>query len=321
MSRGLSSMGFWGHRWFIVACMLWLSCASTNKEKQLDTFRKGKGLLVNIHITHHAGTFVCWWMKYHLPKGAVPDQSCLATLTGPVQRISTLIGLYGDAESYYPEPWLNASLRGIAFEYRPATKAEMYVDWKSAPLEDSRLVTLAVMRDPLDRLLAGDGMVHRDFGPNPSRRRLVERKRTEVDWFHYMHSAYTNNYALRILAEDVDLKYLVQDNSSAAFHGFSDTMDFIDEVTEEMFNRAQSTLSRITYIIDQRCLELSLQHVGINLGFDNSKPGYLHNAKHLHASSRQRIANDTLYEELRQRNKWDIKLYEWAKTQAVVRCP
>ena len=37
-------------------------------------------------------------------------------------------------------------------------------------------------------------------------------------------------------------------------------------------------------------------------------------------STRDRIANDTLFEYLQTRFRSDIELYEWSKTQSIVRC-
>jgi hypothetical protein len=75
------------------------------REVQFDHFRKGDGVLVNIHITHHAGTQVCSWLMHYLDS-AVPPQACLARKAKDPPGIMQILGLYGHAaKDYEPHQW------------------------------------------------------------------------------------------------------------------------------------------------------------------------------------------------------------------------
>lgn len=40
---------------------------SSKAQRQIAQYKKGEGLIVNIHITHHAGTTLCNWAKAYGP--------------------------------------------------------------------------------------------------------------------------------------------------------------------------------------------------------------------------------------------------------------
>ena len=70
--------------------------ANIYKQKQIANYKRGSGLLLNIHITHHAGTFVCAEMKKH---GPVPDFNCMHPKNG-IENSSWPEGL---STKYRPE--------------------------------------------------------------------------------------------------------------------------------------------------------------------------------------------------------------------------
>eukprot|EP00548_Thalassiothrix_antarctica_P008793 CAMPEP_0194154696 /NCGR_PEP_ID=MMETSP0152-20130528/61547_1 /TAXON_ID=1049557 /ORGANISM="Thalassiothrix antarctica, Strain L6-D1" /LENGTH=60 /DNA_ID=CAMNT_0038860961 /DNA_START=80 /DNA_END=259 /DNA_ORIENTATION=- len=47
----------------------------TTKRKQIESYRNGSGLMLSIHITHHAGTTLCAFMRSVV---SVPSFSCMA---------------------------------------------------------------------------------------------------------------------------------------------------------------------------------------------------------------------------------------------------
>eukprot|EP00547_Thalassionema_nitzschioides_P017004 CAMPEP_0194250828 /NCGR_PEP_ID=MMETSP0158-20130606/24020_1 /TAXON_ID=33649 /ORGANISM="Thalassionema nitzschioides, Strain L26-B" /LENGTH=109 /DNA_ID=CAMNT_0038987763 /DNA_START=720 /DNA_END=1045 /DNA_ORIENTATION=+ len=92
-----------------------------------------------------------------------------------------------------------------------------------------------------------------------------------------------------------------------------------DEQGDEQLEEAKTLLKRFTFIIDQACFTDSMIHTGreLNLELDRNILGNTH---HRHDSIRERFANDTLYEYVKHRFRYDIALYEWAKTQSIIQC-
>lgn len=160
--------------------------------------------------------------------------------------------------------------------------------------EDNNLVSVIIMREPLSRLLAGDGYVK---GKWPT---LREPSTPIETWMEFAHdNKITNNYALTVLAG----KGCCDGNNTDPVH----------------LQHAKKLVSRFTYVLDMECLNEGMQALADQLGIkttiaDNRA------AKHHHPSAKDRIPYPEVYDFLRERNKLDIELYQWSKTISLVDC-
>eukprot|EP00550_Attheya_septentrionalis_P011401 CAMPEP_0198306294 /NCGR_PEP_ID=MMETSP1449-20131203/58343_1 /TAXON_ID=420275 /ORGANISM="Attheya septentrionalis, Strain CCMP2084" /LENGTH=132 /DNA_ID=CAMNT_0044008845 /DNA_START=1051 /DNA_END=1449 /DNA_ORIENTATION=+ len=125
--------------------------------------------------------------------------------------------------------------------------------------------------------------------------------RSKEQWWAYANSPYTNNYALKKLARN------------GCCNG---------EHTESIhLENAKKLLSRFTFVLDQDCLDESLEAFVSKLGL-SLKPGKsgAKIPRSKHSTARERIGNDTLYNFLVERNRQDIDLYEWSKKISLIDC-
>jgi hypothetical protein len=230
-------------------------------------------LVVSIHITHHAGTFVCHAAQYNHVD--TPPNACMTKSLD--MNFDTWKRQYGFYSLEYRKP---------PSEYHPPLTPLSHGNW-----EHPDVVSIVVMRHPMDRLLAGDAMAENLYGKPPAR--------TAQQWWDYANDDhYTNNYALRIFSQG--------------------------DTTEVGLEKAKRLLNRMTYIMDQACLNENMAKLGQELGWDTTtlfrKFRILDLKRKNRSSARERIGNDTLYDYLVERNKNDIELYEWSKTKSLVVC-
>jgi hypothetical protein len=226
-------------------------------------------VVVSIHITHHAGTFLCHAAKYN--KIPTPDKACMTKGMTDL-NFSKWKKKYGFWSLEYRAP----------LKKYPLSSG----DWKR-----DDVISVVIMRNPLDRLLAGDAMAEEKYG-RPS-------DRTAQQWWEYAHDdAFTNNYALRV---------------------FSD-----GDTSEIGLEKAKGFLSGMTHILDQACLNDNMKKLGKILKWDMKELFERSRSRQIilkqRQSARQRIGNDTLYEFLVKQNKHDIQLYEWSKRKSLVVC-
>lgn len=170
-------------------------------------------------------------------------------------------------------------------------KNQIYdADW-----ENPNLLSVIVMRDPISRLLAGDGLFVQKY-PH-----LFENG-TVQEWWQYAHEdSHTNNYALRILSSydccngsHTDPKYLEQ---------------------------AKALVSRFTVVLDIQCLNEGMVKLGEMLNINVTELGKASRGyKHEHKPSKDRIPYPEVYNYLKKKNHLDIELYEWSKRLSLVNC-
>jgi hypothetical protein len=162
--------------------------------------------------------------------------------------------------------------------------------------EHPNLFSILIMRDPISRLLAGDGWVKSHY---PS---IEDGNGTREDWLAYANDTWmTNNYALRVLSKkgccdgaNTDGKYLEQ---------------------------AKALVKRFSVVLDLECLSEGIEAVAnllnISLAYENIRT---RGRDYHHDPSRQRIGYDDVYDFLVEKNKLGIELYEWSKSRALLNC-
>ncbi|GKZ00583.1 hypothetical protein MPSEU_001010500 [Mayamaea pseudoterrestris] len=287
--------------------------------KQIENYKQGTGLIVNVHFTHHGGTYACHALGMAAGQRGSPSFACMGlTATDNVTAIE-----------HYPAPervpWSREETsRNIAtvrkhfhflnWEFGSPELAHLKGPLSEADWENPNLVSVLVVREPLSRLLAIDGWVRRRH-PTVSAN-TASRK----EWMDYAMTPHnnTNNFALAILA------------GNGCCQG--------KDTKVEHLAAAKEILSRMTFVIDIACLRDGLEEVAHILGFqarnverrrlqsidDTATPAAASRRDlKLHRtwpSPKQRLP-PKIYDVLVERNRLDIELYEWAKEISVVRCP
>jgi hypothetical protein len=270
-----------------------------NQQRQIDQFRNGSGLLLNIHITHHGGTTFCYEIGRRLH---APSFACM----------SPRLPEDADVGEDFPkrQPWShNDTSTNIAL----IRKSFNMISWEfSAPMgaslpqidethwEHEQLVSVFVARDPISRLLAGDAMVNR---LHPTL--FATRNATLDDWWAFARDdMFTNNYCMRIFAG----RSCCQGNITSP----------------EFLSKAKSIVKRFTIILDVACLDAGIAALGKILALNMSIPVKNSMApgtkRSSHEDPKDKIPYPEVYEYLVQKNRLDIEFYEWSKQRSLVNC-
>ena len=265
--------------------------------EQIETYKNGTGLILNIHVTHHGGTTFCALVG-RSSGGISPQFACM-----------------GDRENIMngtqprDKPWTNkddtankiAMIRPyfhmISWEFSSAGKIPLSAtDW-----ENPNLLSVYVTRDPMSRLLSGMG---------PYSKRAVgygSDNFTKHDWWNFAKGEggfpprVTDNYALRILA------------GNGCCQGADTSIKHLED--------AKTLLNRFSIILDIACLDNGIDALADLLNITLNESRRKKRKSEHHASVRERIGHDDVYEYLLEKNKPSIELYEWSKTKALIQCP
>ncbi len=269
----------------------------TIREQQIQNFINGPGLMLNFHITHHAGTTMCARVGRAL---GAPGRYC----NHPAEDDKNVPTDYPNYDPWkYNDTATNIQLarqayRFIAWEHRSPTKRSFNItNW-----EDPNLVSVLVIRDPISRLLAGSGDTVQKY---PG----LAQSRNESQWWAFAKDERNNNFALRILAG----------------HGCCDNA----QTSQQHLDMAKQLVSRFTFILDLACLDENLEALAEHLQFDLYRRRYLEReqqrqrflkSNHTHLPNSERIPFPEIYQYLKDRNRKDIELYQWAKERSLVPC-
>lgn len=268
---------------------------------QIENYRtNGSGLILHIHITHHAGTEFCNRIGHARHDALAPPFACrvdIKTAGLPKKNLN----FTPDNDFPTNDPWsyektayniarIKEHFHFLAWEYYVEPPVP---DLRSTNWEDPNLLSVIIMRDPISRLLARDGWV------SVRHKSIYSGNATENDWWRYANDTYgdTDNFALRTIAgfpccegEKTDPKYLAY---------------------------AKALLSRFTIILDMDCLEQSMEAFAnlVGIPFESNMKRQPH-----YPPNSERIPYSNVYNFFLQKNRMDIRLYEWSKNISLVRC-
>ena len=171
------------------------------KQQQIRNYINGTAIIRNIHITHHAGTSVCGQMK---KLGPTPAFACIGKGKGndtiwpseaaiEASHLDMNQGLkhweYNDTETWvkFWRPYFHF----ISMEFRSFGNLHT-TNW-----EYENLVSMIVMRDPLERFLSGGkcSKFHGSLLDDPT-------EDTQDLYWEYANSDCADNYALRVLTNE-----------------------------------------------------------------------------------------------------------------------
>ena len=222
---------------------------SSLRDLQISNYVAGEAIILNIHITHHAGTSVCAKMK---DCGPTPSFACMKQKQGdntPWPKNDPKLERFGLARSDAKvlvnvfRPYFHF----MSMEY-PRWGNLHYMNW-----EYPDLVSMIVMRNPLDRFLAGGkcGGYHdtiiNEADPDP------DNEKVQKLYWDYANDKCADNYALRVLA----------DRPSCNVGNM-----------KTCYESAKRLLERFTFILDEDCLDESMEAMGNKLGLHITADGF-----------------------------------------------
>jgi len=299
-------------------------------QRQATLYRQGHGLILNVHMIHHGGSTVCDAVGHALnvaKGGTTPSLDCWIARRNPD-------GVRLD----YPHhnPWRSDETAANAETVRQYFHM---ITWQfdappRTPLtetqwEDAHLFSIMVMRDPMERMLAGGEYMTRYF-PN-----VLHGNASVEELTQFSHSDRTENNVLRILANEHCCP--VQEDAVDSHN----TNPFISPILttpptpidRTHLEAAKALLRRFSVIIDMECLSETLQLLAqnewnITLGpmtmpaTSEPPPSSLSTktTTTTAATPREIIGNDAIYEYLLQKNELDVELYQWSKSVSYLDC-
>ena len=268
-------------------------------KRQIQNFRQGNGVAINIEIAQHGGHALCNTLGHHATtKLGTPAKDCLRLGKHQVDKPGY--------PSYYP--WLHdeteANLDFVhdyfhyitwRFSHPSGTVSLRDTNW-----EHDRLVSILVVRDPLTRMLAHDKRAAQRWPAlfDTTTAALSSSSERKQQWWAFARSPYTDNFALRVLSNP--------DCCSGA------------HTPRQFLQQAKELVERFTIVLDMACLDEGLKAAAQVLGLGDialvQKPT-------VHKTPQERIGEEDVYEFLRSKNRLDMEFYEWARTRALVQCP
>jgi len=201
--------------------------------------------------------------------------------------------------------------------------------------EHTDLVSVLITREPLSRLLAGDGVQIRKY-PGYDTGEL-----SHVGWWDYAvnpENKETDNFFFRILEGTPNSNRQKQNKQKHEYIYTEDNLPSLEDLRsdfdldESHYEKAVAIMNRFTVVLDIACLSDGLAALGDLLGMDPDLVNAsleVANEKQLRKKKygedkqgipRDRIGYDDVYEYLVEKNQWDIKLYEYSKTISLVDC-
>jgi hypothetical protein len=193
-------------------------------------------------------------------------------------------------------------------------------DW-----EHPLLVSVAITRDPLSRLLASDGGTKNQF-PGWNKGQLPRNK--WWDYAAYSGNKNTDNFFLRILTKS-NMSQRTSEQRAIRNHvdvGINCSTKALMElfpttIHASHYEHGKDLLDGFTVVLDIACLDEGMAVLADLLHLENYGENYGDGASHKqHATPRERIGYDDVYEYLLAKNQWDIALYEYSKTISLIRC-
>jgi hypothetical protein len=268
---------------------------------RVQNYKAGSGLILHLHLTHHAGTNFCYTMGtasgQHSPGFACRIDSYIDQLDP---------ALKSDPRFLPRTPWHSNETNSMIELIRPFYHMISFEFGFQVPLfplqetdwENPNLLSVFLTRHPLERLLAGDGYVASHYN-------IFKENATIDDWWDYANATdgLTDNFMLRVLS-----------NSSDCCQGSA--------TPPQRLHEAIDLVSRFTFILDVECLdegmEVLAKVLGIDLGDSIRANSDIYHSDHPPLESR--FPFPAVYEFLRERNNLDIELYEWTRERSLVNC-
>jgi len=321
------------------------------KQQQFQSYRNGKGLLVNFHPVHHAGTtfcgiigksggpvaskrypeispsFACWIDRDGIASNRYsPSDRQTFRSTAPVKHNET--GQYLRA--------MRKHFHMVSWEYDGVDLMERNVS--ETNWEHPDLISVVITREPLSRMMAG-GIKLKKLYPGYTNGSL-----THAGWWDlatHPKRPQADNFFLRMLAGERKMKPNIRARKGYSRFEFMYTEDTLPsigdlrgdfDIHEDHYEKAVDMLHRFTVVLDIACLDDGLDALARLLGLNMTFVTEKQHASALTRASKtfkrefkrrpiqEQIGYDDVYNYLLEKHQFDIKLYEYSKTISLVDC-
>jgi hypothetical protein len=332
----------------------------TIKQQQIENYRSGSALLLNLHPTHHGGTSFCGIIgrtggpvaSNEYPKIA-PSFACWQDSDHKVSSNSSVYPFHTkrlflastpvkhDETGTYIKTIL-PHFHMTSWEYDGVDEMQRNVSETS--WEHPDLVSVVITREPLSRLLAGGQKIKRlypgynmgtlshagwwDYASNPKVYqtdnfffRIIEGTKRKM-------SAKVNISKMRETVKISNNEWIYTEDNLPSLESLRGSFD----LDESHYNKAVEILNRFTVVLDIACLDDGFVALGSLLGLNTTSVDLRRqrsNAKRERKAIRkpnkkmttqERIGYDDVYDYLVEKLQWDTKLYEYSKTISLVNC-
>ena len=267
------------------------------------------GLFLNMHITHHAGTSLFKLAKANgLHLDGVNGNFNLSPTTniGSISQLSAndVLKKWRTPVTNDYHSWSNRNhVVSTPDEVQSVKPIRNYVSleqelldnvWDVLPLSDPSVHSMIAMRNPISRVLSGDGSMPKMIGHPPNYH----------TWMH-IHT----NYAIRYVAGIGKRTYNPSKYRLEGQHHL---------ITEATYLKAVERLKKFDHILITEDMAETAQFICKEWQWNSCLPsrsnGTAQQVRHI--NPRLTINNDTLYREYMDLGYWDFKLYETAVQMA-----
>lgn len=299
--------------------------------------------MLSFHAVHHGGTSFCDRIGRHGIHGdPAPSFACMGDNDHLVPQPPELCEEEFDPFCYTYEvmsaeekPWWRNQTGFFIERIRPYFHmiswefggVELILEYNHRSIqethwENDRLMSVAVTRDPISRMMAGDSTINIKYAG------ITEDALGRKEWWDfavYDDMPHTDNFFLRMMNGKMAPERTEHQKEQLTNH----IAEGIDRSTEEMmdlfptgiteidFEEAKAMLDRFTIVLDISCLDAGIDALAQLLGLEVPPVTKIYHPK---PSNRERIGHDDVYEYLLEKNKWDIALYEYSKTISLIQC-
>jgi hypothetical protein len=257
-------------------------------------FRRHQGLLLHLRLLHHGGESLCVDVGRAIGAPPIhcqwPKNDSETAFPWRRNETSSRIQQILNASSTPPQHYRMMSWNvSDNISTSNTTTPSRSVQWTTeTDWEHPQLVSVLVVRHPLQRLLATDtgylGQTYPDIQTETANRSV---------WWAFARDPINENWMIRQLVP-----------SNTIFQGRAGLL------------QAQALARRMTFVLDMECLNEGLQALAEVLGFD------LHPSRRpRHHIPSHRIPYPDVQELLERRNAMDMEFYIWCKTIRLVQCP
>ena len=316
------------------------------KRQQIENYKVGKALLLNVHATHHAGTSFCSVIgktggPVASPKHpeSAPPFACLLGKDWAKSTAFTFHKKYVDYE--HTGDYIHAirpHFHMISWEFGGVDRMKQRQELSDTNWEHPDLLSVLITRHPLSRLLAGSRIAKKKYNG------FNDGTLSHSGWWDYASNPErkeTDNFFLRIIEGTRRIKRDINKTVSEGYIYSEDNLPSVDslrgyfDLDESNYQNAVSMLNRFSIVLDISCLDdgfVALNKLlGLNGTLVDQRMQKMKNRREDEEKRKvkkrlkkkpikERIGYDDVYEYLLEKNQWDIKLYEYSKTISLVDC-
>lgn len=287
-----------------------------------------------------APNFACWFDRDKTLKTSYSPHNMTHFLA------TTPVG-HNEMETYLKD--MRSKFHMTSWEYDGVD--EMQRNISETNWEHPDLVSVVITREPISRILAGGTYIKRwypgymtgelshagwwDYASNPKRQqtdnfflRILEGTRRPgipVGKNREYRRRLTNENSTQKSKTSVPRTYMYTDDNLPTLDALRG--DF--QIDENNYDKAVAILDRFTVVLDIACLDDGFDALARLLGLDmpsvtakrtKANEARARKKKDARPSAEERIGHDDVYKYLLEKNKFDIKLYEYSKTISLVDC-